>query len=166
MCDNRVFEKRAVILTFLLICHDIFAANLAYGLALWLRFDLHFSMIPEELLRGWFFFTPIFAVLVLAVCSSLKLYGSIWEYASYIEVIRGYIACFVLGVLQVIGTILLTTRMPISYYLIGWLLMFILLVGIRMSYRGIRFMKIFQRQNDASLERVLIVGMSNIIRVT
>ncbi|MDD4200498.1 MAG: nucleoside-diphosphate sugar epimerase/dehydratase [Eubacteriales bacterium] len=97
-------------------------------------------------------------MLVLAVCSSLKLYGSIWEYASYIEVIRGYIACFVLGVLQVIGTILLTTRMPISYYLIGWLLMFILLVGIRMSYRGIRFMKIFQRQNDASLERVRIVG--------
>lgn len=30
----------------LMMIYDVIVANAAYGLALWLRFDLHFSMIP------------------------------------------------------------------------------------------------------------------------
>lgn len=37
----------------LLAVYDIVAVNLAYFLALWFRFDCHFSSIPQIYLRAW-----------------------------------------------------------------------------------------------------------------
>ena len=46
----------------ILIVYDLIAVNLAYGLALWLRFDCRFSSIPKEYLTLWERFIPIYSI--------------------------------------------------------------------------------------------------------
>ena len=51
----------------ILIVYDLIAVNLAYGLALWLRFDCRFSSIPKEYLTLWERFIPIYSVFCLVI---------------------------------------------------------------------------------------------------
>ena len=143
----------------LLIVFDIIASNLAFGIALWLRFDGKMSMIPLDYLHAWFVFIPIYSICVLIVYLGFRLYDSIWRYVSYNEVIRVGIACVITLLLNIIISVLFVMRMPISYYAIGFLLQFIFTAGIRMSYRAIRILQdyfIAGRKDD--LYRILIVG--------
>ena len=58
----------------LMMIYDIIAMNAAYGLALWLRFDLHFSMIPQTYLYSWLYFSPFFTFAALGIFHFFKLY--------------------------------------------------------------------------------------------
>ena len=143
----------------LLILFDIIASNLAFGIALWLRFDGRMSMIPETYLHGWFEFIPIYSICILVVYLGFRLYDSIWRYVSYNEVIRVGIACVITLILNILISVFFVMRMPISYYAIGFLLQFIFTAGIRMSYRAIRILQdyFFAGRKD-DLDRILIVG--------
>ena len=143
----------------LLIIFDIVASNLAFGIALWLRFDCRMSLIPMYYLHGWFVFIPIYSVCVLVVYLGFRLYDSIWRYVSYNEVIRVGIACVITLLLNIFISVFFVLRMPISYYAIGFILQFIFTAGIRMSYRAIRILQdyfIVGKRDD--LNRILIVG--------
>ncbi len=143
----------------LLICFDIIASNLAYGIALWLRFDGRMSMIPEAYVDGWLKFIPIYSICILVVYLGLRLYDSIWRYVSYNEVIRVGIACIITLILNTFISVCFVMRMPISYYAIGFILQFIFTAGIRMSYRAVRILQdYFKVGTNDSLDRVLIVG--------
>ena len=143
----------------LLILFDIIASNLAFGIALWLRFDGRMSMIPDHYLHSWFVLIPIYSVCIIIVYLGFRLYDSIWRYVSYNEVIRVGIACVITLILNVLISVFFVMRMPISYYAIGFLLQFIFTAGIRMSYRAIRILQDYffvGRKDD--LDRILIVG--------
>ncbi len=151
--------NKSTAIKILLILFDIIASNLAFGVALWLRFDGRMSMIPEVYLHGWFVFIPIYSFCVLVVYLCLRLYDSIWRYVSYNEVIRVGIACIITLILNVLISVFFVMRMPISYYAIGFILQFVFTAGIRMSYRAIRILQdyfVAGRRDD--LDRVLIVG--------
>ncbi len=150
-------KKKNNLIAVLLIFYDIIAANLAYGLALWLRFE-NIHAIPEKYLMSWVYFIPIFSALVVVVFAAFRLYVSIWKYVGYREIIKSFIACTILGLLHFIDIRLYFVRMSVSYYIIGWLLMFVFLTGVRMSYRFARIIKNIIDRNDDSLERVLVVG--------
>ena len=47
------------IIAFYLLAYDIIAINFSYFLGLWLRFDFHFSRIPEEYLSAFLKFSPL-----------------------------------------------------------------------------------------------------------
>ena len=158
-----------------LVAYDVVAVTMAYFLALLLRFDFKFSAIPLIYLQPWKLFAPLYAVVCLIIFRSLKLYRSIWRFASFTELIRITYASFITSILHIAGvTIVLNilasdteyrmTRMPFSYYIIGSLLQFVLVVAIRFSYRLILLMRAARANKDAS--RVMLIGMSNIIRVT
>ena len=143
----------------LLLLFDIIASNMAYGLALWLRFDCRMSMIPMDYWHGWFVFIPVYSLCILVVYLGLRLYDSIWRYVSYNEVIRVGIACVITLLLNILISVVFYMRMPISYYAIGFILQFIFTAGIRMSYRAVRILQdyfIAGRKDD--LKRILIVG--------
>ena len=132
---------------------------MAYGLALWLRFDCRMSMIPLDYWHGWFVFIPVYSLCIIVVYIGLRLYDSIWRYVSYNEVIRVGIACVITLLLNTLISVLFFMRMPISYYAIGFILQFIFTAGIRMSYRAVRILQdyfIAGRKDD--LKRILIVG--------
>lgn len=47
-------KKRLIILI-----ADILAVILAYGLALWLRFDMRYSKIPDQYLTGYMYYAVL-----------------------------------------------------------------------------------------------------------
>ena len=143
----------------LLLILDIFSVNLAYFLALWLRFDLHYSSIPAEYLSAWKKFTLIYTAVCIVVFWLLRLYHSLWRYASFDELARVVIACVITTIVHVVGITLLFHRMPISYYLFGAMFQFVCVLGYRFAYR---FMLLIRQRNrggdETAQNRVMIIG--------
>lgn len=69
-------------ITIYLVIYDVFAVTFAYFGALWLRFDLRVSLIPLMYLEPWMKFAPFYALFCVIVFRWLKLYNSIWRFAS------------------------------------------------------------------------------------
>ena len=70
-----IFEKwvdwlrKRNLLTGVLMLYDIVAVNLAYFLALWIRFDCKFSAIDARYLQSYIRFVGIYTVFCLVVSS-------------------------------------------------------------------------------------------------
>ncbi len=148
------------IMALLLAVYDIIAVNLPYYLALWIHFDCMFSEIPQELLRITLNFTPIYTVACLAVFWLVRLYNSIWRYASFSELLRVGFASVITSVIHIAGTIMLFDAMPISYYIFGMGGQFLLVLGVRFSYRFILREK-NRSKRSGNVKRVMIVGAGN-----
>ena len=121
------------IISLWLIMYDMFMVNIAYFTALWLRFDCQFSKIPEEYLFAWLKFVPVYSVLCLAVFMLLRLYQTLWRFASFNELWRVFFTSIITTVLHGILISLFLELMPASYYIIGAVLQFFLIIGIRFS---------------------------------
>lgn len=143
----------------LLAVYDIIATNLCYGLALWLRFDLHFSLIPEQYLYTWVKFIPIYTIAVFIIHYALNLYHSMWRFASFNELERICIASVLTLVVQIAGTSLIFDPMPVSYYVFGAILQLIAVGAIRFSYRALRLLRarIYGNRADG-IRNVMIIG--------
>ena len=102
-----------------LFVYDIFVVNAAFFLALMLRFDFRYSDIPEYYLNPYMEFMPIYSVVCVIVFYCLRLYKSIWRYASYTELLRVTAATILTGIIHIVGITVLFGRMPFSYYLFG-----------------------------------------------
>lgn len=123
------------LITLFLVIYDIAASIGSYFLALWLRFDLQFSDIPEMYYVPWLKFAPVYALCSIVVFWRLRLYRSIWRFASFVELERITFGALLLGVLHTVGITVLFGRMPITYYVFGIFIHFILVLLIRFSYR-------------------------------
>ena len=140
-----------------LAIYDIAAVSLSYLAALWIRFDLKYSMIEQYHLIAWRRFAPIYAVFCLIVFWQLRMYKTIWRYASYNELVRTIAASAVCFVFHTVGITVLHHRMPMSYYIIGPILQFIMVLGIRFSYRFILLEK-SKRANREKTFNVMLIG--------
>ena len=98
----------------LLMIYDALALGLSYFIALWLRFDLRYSMIDTVYVEAWKNFLPFHVIFSLLVFWYLKLYKSIWRFASYSELLRVSIATFISAGFHIVGITLLHRRMRIS----------------------------------------------------
>ena len=139
-----------------LVVYDLLAVSFAYFAALWLRFDLRFSMIQQPYLEMWAKFAPWYAVFCIVVFMVFKLYKSIWRFASFKELQRITLATAVTTVCHVIFITLLLYRMPISYYIMGAFIQFALVVGIRFAYRFILLLR--SNKTDSNLSHVMLIG--------
>ena len=145
----------------MLAVYDAIAVNLSYFLALWFRFDCMFSEIPRErYLEPFLKFAPIYAMICVAVFFVLRLYNSIWRFASYHELMRVATASVFCSILQVAGITILFGRMPLSYYIIGAFIQFLLVLGVRFSYRFI-LLERGKRDKNRTFHRVMLVGAGN-----
>ena len=143
-----------------LICYDVIVAAGAYFVALWLRFDCRYSMIPGEYLEAWLRFLPIYLPVTVAVFLFLRLYQSIWRFASYNELKRVALANGITGIFHAVVITLVMGRMPISYYVVGMAVQFMLVLCIRFAYRFILLErgKRASAQQDAVASRVMLIG--------
>ena len=144
------------VVALLLMLYDIAVVNMSYFLALWLRFDCMFSEIPREYLTAFLGFAPIYSVVCVVVFWWLRLYNSIWRFASVNELGRVAVATVVTVLTHIIGITLLFRRMPVSYYIIGACLQFLLLLGMRFSYRLVLLLR--GRRNARAMHRVMLIG--------
>ncbi|MBB5265395.1 FlaA1/EpsC-like NDP-sugar epimerase [Catenibacillus scindens] len=143
-----------------IIIADILAVVLSYGAALWLRFDLHMTAIPGQYLRGYGLYIPLSVAVLLIVYTIFRLYKSIWIYAGLSELIRTFFASLITAALSGIVSAVLLIRMPMGFYLMGWVFLFLLTAFIRISYRLFRRMT---HQHQAGKEQkhpknVMIIG--------
>ena len=144
----------------LLVLYDLVTANLSYAIALWLRYDCKFSGIYRPYLSAWGKFTPIYAVFCLIIFWKTKLYKSIWRFASYTELLYVIQASVITGIFHTAAITLLFQRMPISYYIIGTIMQFIFMVGIRFSYRLVLLLR-SENKNAKTRGNVMIIGAGN-----
>ena len=140
-----------------LIIYDVIAVNGAFFLALWLRFDLRFSMIDPRYLAAWKQFTPIYALTCFLVFWFFKLYRSIWQFASFTELWRVAVATAITAVLHGICITAFFCRMPVSYYILGTILQFCFVLAIRFSYRFMNLLR-SRIKNAANKKRVMLIG--------
>ncbi len=150
-------RKRAVVSMILLMIYDIFAVNLAYVLVLWFRFDCVFSKIPAAYLTAWVRFVPIYTVFCIGIFWILRLYQSIWRFASYDELFRILVASLICGIAHWIGSSLLFQRMPVSYYVMGIIMQTVFVVAARFSYRLILLLRKSHSKQDTN-GRVMLIG--------
>ena len=139
-----------------LMLYDSLALSFSYLIALWLRYDLRYSTIDSRYIEGWKAFLPFYILGSLAVFWFLKLYKSIWRFASYSELLRVSMATVICSVFHIIGITLLWGRMPISYYVIGAILQYLAVLGIRFSYRFILLLR--KVNNKKSHHRIMVIG--------
>lgn len=125
------------IVALLLVVYDFIAVNGAYFFALWMRFDCHYTEIPVHYLVAWLRYVPINSIVCLIIFSRMHLYNSLWRFASYDELIKIIMATLISGVLHIVLITALFKRMPISYYIIGIGIQFLLVLAVRFAYRFI-----------------------------
>lgn len=146
------------VIALLLMVYDIIAVNAAYGMALWLRFDCRFSAIPAYYMHAYLRFAPVYTVFCIIVFRFLRLYRSIWRFASFSELLRTIAAVVVTSVFHVCGITLLFQRMPVSYYFFGMTIQFMLVLGVRFSYRFILLERNSRRKDGKRPYHVMLVG--------
>lgn len=144
----------------MIVIADILAVIIAYGLALLLRFDMKYSKIPEQYIEGYLYYIVLASVLLVCCYVIAKLYRSVWSYAGINEILKTCVASIVACVLTGVVFSIAIMRMPISFYLIGWILVFGFTASIRMMYRLLRRMRIKADNSKGNTERqnIMIIG--------
>ena len=139
-----------------LMLYDSLALSFSYLIALWLRYDLRYSTIDTIYIERWKAFLPFYILGSLAVFWFLKLYKSIWRFASYSELLRVSMATVICSFFHIIGITFFWGRMPISYYVIGAILQYLAVLGIRFSYRFVLLLR--KVNNKKNLHRIMVIG--------
>lgn len=143
-------------ITVLLMLYDFLAVIITYFTALWIRFDCSFSAIDAQFFETYYRTVPVYAVFCVITFWFLRLYKSIWRFASYTELVRVVIATLFTESVYIL-TMLSVARMPISYYLFGVVIQFCLILGIRFSYRFVLLVRGNKTENGYE-KRVMLIG--------
>ena len=146
------------VVTLLLMVYDLLAVTVSYFAALWIRFDCRFSFIDTKYLQAYYHTILIYAGFCLVVFWFMKLYKSIWRFASYTELLRVILATLITGAVYAVYMTGFVLRMPISYYVFGLMIQFCLTLGIRFAYRFLLLMRGKYRSRAGEGKRVMLIG--------
>ena len=141
----------------LLMVYDFAAVIVSFGIALWLRFDCKVTSVEPQYLTIYTKTIIVYALFCLVVFWFLRLYKSIWRFASYSELMRVILATVVTGVIYTGSLLVFNLHMPVSYYVIGITVQFIATLGIRFFYRFVLLLR-GRTNNEEQKKNVMIVG--------
>lgn len=154
--SKRKFEHWQVV-RLLLMVYDFAAVIVSFGIALWLRFDCKVTSVEPQYLTTYTKTIIIYALFCLVVFWFLRLYKSIWRFASYSELMRVILATVVTGVIYTGSLLAFHLHMPVSYYVIGITVQFIATLGIRFFYRFVLLLR-GRTNNEVQKKNVMIIG--------
>lgn len=141
----------------LLMVYDFAAVIVSFGIALWLRFDCKVTSVEPQYLTIYTKTIIVYALFCLVVFWFLRLYKSIWRFASYSELMRVILATVVTGVIYTGSLLVFNLHMPVSYYVIGITVQFIATLGIRFFYRFVLLLR-GRTNNEEQKKNVMIIG--------
>lgn len=146
-------EKLPSIILFILM--DFFMLLIATKLSILVRFD--FSNVPELYMNNSQKFIILDFIILFVTYSVLKLYTSVWKYASVIELIDIILSNIAFIVITSIYKSIFLIKLPISFYLIEFFLLVMLTCITRLGYRVIRtlYIKIKNRKNS---KKTMLIG--------
>lgn len=146
-----------MIVSVLLMLYDFAAVILSYFGALWLRFDMKFSLIPPEYMRTFNCTILLYGVICIIVFKAARLYNSIWKFAGYSELLRVAVSTLITLAVQIILTVPFFGRMPVVYYFCGALMQFVFVLGVRFAYRVVLLMR-NKTGGDRYTSKVMLIG--------
>lgn len=145
------------VVTGILMVYDFMTICFSYLLALLVRFDFKFSSIESQYLQGCYKSVVFYALFCVALFWFLKLYKSIWRFASYSELLRVILATAISGLIYPLIMNLFVGGMPASYYVIGVVCQFCFTLGVRFSYRFILLLR-SRTSKKQSETNVMLIG--------
>lgn len=151
---------------------DIVALNISWFLALLVRFYVNGALLPsaqDSYIPGFLRFAPFYTVAAILVFMAFRLYAGMWQFAGMNDMWRIVAANGVTLLLQLLGTTLILpppgqSRMPVTYYGIGIMLQFLMVVLIRFGYRIILTEKQKISARGAQAVPTLIIGAGETAR--
>ena len=153
---KKKFEHWEVV-TLIVMIYDFLAVTVSYFAALWVRFDCRFSKIEIHFLQAYYKTILIYSCFCIIVFWFMRLYKSIWRFASYSELLRVILATAVTGLIHIVFMTFFVARMPISYFLFGILIQFSLTLGIRFSYRFVLLLRGRGNPGNEYKKRVMLL---------
>ena len=155
--------KKRIFITAGLMCYDMFAVTFSYLLALWLRFDGKFSAVPKDYIKAFQLFFLPYAAVAVVIFFIMKMYHSMWRFASYSEFIRsatGSLLTSAVYSVAITGYMHFESgyyeRMPLSYYIWGAFFQTAMVVLIRFSYRfSLKFVRSLRTEEKTN---VMVIG--------
>ncbi|MCR5791986.1 MAG: polysaccharide biosynthesis protein [Lachnospiraceae bacterium] len=141
-----------------LIIYDSITIVLSYFLALWFRFDCAVSRIDQIYMNAYLKFIVPYTLICLVIYWAMRLYKSVWRYASFTELLRITLAVFITFLIHGIGITAFLQRMPITYYVIGIMLQGFFAITIRFAYRFILLLREQVYPNNSQQKQVMLVG--------
>ena len=145
------------VVTGILMVYDFMTICFSYLLALLVRFDFKFSLIEPKYLQGCYKSVLFYALFCVILFWFLKLYKSIWRFASYSELLRVILATAISGLIYPLIMNLFVGGMPASYYVIGVVCQFCFILGVRFSYRFILLLR-SRTSKKQSETNVMLIG--------
>lgn len=129
--------SKSSIVRLVFILTDILSVNLAYLLTLFIRFYLigENNELYFQYNQTYWDFVPVYTVFCLAVFFFCRLYTRSWRYASTNDLNWILIANLITCTGQIVGTLMFTKRMPLTYYALGAMIQLVFTVTSRFSYK-------------------------------
>ena len=134
-------------------------------LALWVRFGMQFSAVPQEQFKTLLSFIALQAVVTLCVFPLRKMYHYIWRTVSAHDVLDMIVSVVLSFFMTCVIAAILRVRMPISVTFVMLLCQMVTMVGIRCF---LRFYNVIARaaiQRGTAQERVMLIGAGEAGRV-
>ena len=146
------------VIMFFLMAYDAIMVMTSYFVAIWIRFDCRYSLIPTKYFYAYLYAAPAVIIVTILIFWFFQLYQSVWRFASYTELIRAVMANLLSAVFHIVFITVFYRRMPISYYVMGAAFQMALTIGIRFSYRFILLERNRRSAAHASRNNVMLIG--------
>ncbi|RHU45388.1 nucleoside-diphosphate sugar epimerase/dehydratase [Clostridium sp. TF11-13AC] len=147
-------SKRARMMILMVV--DALAVCMASFLGLFVRFDMNAWKIPVEYAGPVEAYLPLYIVTTLIIFFLFRLYAIMWSVAGIREALRIVGSCALATLVQVAGMVFLEHRVPRSFYVICFIALTCMELGVRLSYR---ILTTIVPQNMGQTERrIMIVG--------
>ncbi len=136
---KRPFHAQKALRVACLVLADLILINLSAFLALYIRFEFDFRQLyATTFLRDMLIYAGINSACTILIFHILKLYNSLWEFASVSELVRITLGCFFSAVFYMVGMFMLHLTVPRSFPAIYMLILCLLCGALRLSYRCVR----------------------------
>lgn len=136
---KRKFDWIRIRRILLLLTMDALIINLAVLACLLTRFEFSIYLLKDSgFINGYIKIAPFYTLSALILFSLLRLYRSLWEYASIDELVNLVLAAFSATVVGFLLCLLMDVYMPRSLPVLNIIFLFLGISGIRYTYRILR----------------------------
>lgn len=143
---------------FCLFIVDVITIILNSYLALIVRYELHYSWIPETYIDSIQSYMLIGITTTIILFIILKLYRSVWTFASVHEFVLIFAACILSTAFQALGMQFLFLHVPRSYYLFYFFFLLMTTTGTRFSYRALRIIRQGAFRIRGKVKNTMVIG--------
>lgn len=152
------FNRAKFIRVVCLVIADAMLINAAAFLALFVRFEFDFEQLRQSgYMDGLVTYSWLNTLGSLLIFYLMKLYDSLWEFASTAELVRVFIASVISAGVCVVGMMMLKISMPRSFVLLYAGALTALCSAIRLLYRELRRARM-RSHGGIGQKRTMLIG--------